>query len=320
MRFSVPRGAVCAAILIVGFLLGHAWSAREPMARGERAADDPVKPVAAARPDNGTKAYSAPPDVHLHLLQSPGVRSQRPPSDYGLGPNHVSKLPPYPPGGAGVRTPFDLWRYAGKQGGSIGNPRLPMTFEEWLSFHREQKPQLMEAVRQYMNGRFDFSGDALPGATMSGGKPIMKGPIARLPEGVESWESLSAMTPEQIREKDIFPYTPLAHPLHTTAHMLFPGNWVRAHPEHRRIDVDFDIPEEYLPEFPPPLFLSTHKELGDVSGGVEITLGNYFETFDGLLTGEQLEGAQRARSSGPVRIHQGQRRALLIGCAPGSQR
>ncbi|MCK6482739.1 MAG: cytochrome C [Phycisphaerae bacterium] len=290
MRFSVPRGAVCAAILIVGFLLGHAWSAREPMARGERAADDPVKPVAAARPDNGTKAYSAPPDVHLHLLQSPGVRSQRPPSDYGLGPNHVSKLPPYPPGGAGVRTPFDLWRYAGKQGGSIGNPRLPMTFEEWLSFHREQKPQLMEAVRQYMNGRFDFSGDALPGATMSGGKPIMKGPIARLPEGVESWESLSAMTPEQIREKDIFPYTPLAHPLHTTAHMLFPGNWVRAHPEHRRIDVDFDIPEEYLPEFPPPLFLSTHKELGDVSGGVEITLGNYFETFDGLLTGEQLEG------------------------------
>jgi hypothetical protein len=51
-----------------------------------------------------------------------------------------------------------------------------------------------------------------------------------------------------------------------------------------------DIPEAYLPEFPPPLFLTTHKELGDVTKGREITLGNYFEIFDGLLTGEQLEG------------------------------
>ena len=72
--------------------------------------------------------------------------------------------------------------------------------------------------------------------------------------------------------------------------MLFPKMWVDVHPEHARIDVDFDIPDSYLPEYPPPLFLTTHKELGDVSNGQEITLGNYYEMFDGLLTAEQMEG------------------------------
>jgi cytochrome c peroxidase len=72
--------------------------------------------------------------------------------------------------------------------------------------------------------------------------------------------------------------------------MLFPESWVLAHPEHRRMDVDMDLPDAYLPEFPPPLFLTTHKELGDVSGGREITLENYYDIFNGLLTGEQMEG------------------------------
>ena len=56
------------------------------------------------------------------------------------------------------------------------------------------------------------------------------------------------------------------------------------------MDVDFDIPDAYLPEFPPPMFLTTHKELGDVTEGREVTLGNYYEIFDGLLTPEQMEG------------------------------
>ena len=72
--------------------------------------------------------------------------------------------------------------------------------------------------------------------------------------------------------------------------MVFPDVWIAVHPEHKRFDVDFDIPEAYLPEFPPPMFLTTHKELGDVTGGREVTLDNYFAIFDGLLTPEQMEG------------------------------
>ncbi len=101
---------------------------------------------------------------------------------------------------------------------------------------------------------------------------------------------LATLAPEEVKRRDLFPYKPLAHPLQSTAHMLFPKMWVDAHPEHERIDVDFDIPDSYLPEFPPPLFLTTHKELGDVTGGREVTLGNYYEIFDGLLTAEQMEG------------------------------
>jgi cytochrome c peroxidase len=71
---------------------------------------------------------------------------------------------------------------------------------------------------------------------------------------------------------------------------VFPRAWLAAHPEHERIDVDMDLPEQYLPEFPPPLFLTTHRELGDVSRGREISYENYFEIFDGLLTSEQMEG------------------------------
>ncbi|MDX1684722.1 MAG: hypothetical protein R3275_05750 [Saprospiraceae bacterium] len=228
----------------------------------------------------------------LHLLQSPGAEIedyQEP--DYGLGSGHVDSLLPYPDIKKGERTPFDLWRYGGKGKSSFMNPNLPMSWEEWVAFHEKQKPELMEDVREYMNARFDFNGEAHEGHFMSGGrKKVMKGPIARLPDGIESFEALAQLSPEEIKRKDLFPYKPLAHPLQSTAHMVFPENWNEVHPEHRRIDVDHDIPDEYLPEFPPPLFLTTHKELGDVTDGREITFSNYYEIFNGLLTPEQMEG------------------------------
>ena len=68
-----------------------------------------------------------------------------------------------------------------------------------------------------------------------------------------------------------------------------------------RIDVDFDIPDSYLPELPPPLFLTTHKELGDVTEGREVTLGNYYEIFDGLLTAEQMEGLKELLRPGIIK-------------------
>ena len=34
-----------------------------------------------------------------------------------------------------------------------------------------------------------------------------------------------------------------------------------------RFDLDFDLPDHFLPEFPPPIFLTTRPDLGDVSQG-----------------------------------------------------
>ena len=225
---------------------------------------------------------------------SPDVASRRPgnagsltvPSESTL----LDELTVYPSLDKGMRTPFDLWRYYGRGRSSFGSPVLKMRFEQWLTFHEKQKPVLMKAVRAYMAARFDFNEDSIEGRFMSGGKPVMAGPVARLDSDVASFEELAALAPSEIRKRDLFPYKPLAHPLQSTAHMLFPRSWIAVHPEHERIDVDMDIPEAYLPEFPPPLYLTTHKELGDVTNGREITLDNFYEIFDGLLTPEQMEG------------------------------
>jgi len=238
----------------------------------------------------------------LHMLQSPGAKVRGyVEHDYGLGSSYVDRLKQYPDLKKGERTPFDLWKYAGKGKSSFDIPELPMSWDEWVAYHEEQKPTLMKDVRAYMNSRYDFHGEGIEGKYMSGGrKQIMAGPVARLPEGVESFEDLSKLTAKEIKGRDLFPYKPLAHPLQTTAHMVFPDNWNEAHPEHKRIDVDHDFPDEYLPEFPPPMFLTTHKELGDVTKGREVTISNYYEIFDGLLTPEQMEGLKELLKPTPT--------------------
>lgn len=274
--FPIGRALVTAGTALV---IGYAFGATERRVVGQSLTDDSDR---------------------MHMRQSAGVTAKRPASDWGLGEGYVSKLKPYPPGGPGVRTPFDLWRYAGRGDSSWGSPNLPMPFTQWLEMHRVQKPKLMADLNAYMGTRFDFSGRAMVGVTMSGGKPVMLGPVARLPQSIASYEALAALRPDEIKSRDAFPYKPLAHPLQTTAHMVFPLEWTKSHPEHERIDVDLDIPAEYLPEFPPPMFLTTHKELGDVTGGREVTLGNYYEIFNGLLTAEQMEGLKELLRPSPT--------------------
>lgn len=233
-------------------------------------------------------------------LASAGVTGGHAPSDPLSVKPLTDGLKLYPTVKKGMRTPFDLWRYYGRGATSFGSPMMPMRFEQWLTFHRKQKPKLMEDVREYMNGRYDFSGTPIAGQYMSGGKPVMQGPVARLSSEVGSFEELAMLPAAEIKRRDLFPYKPLAHPLQSTAHMVFPEQWVKAHPEHRRIDVDMDIPDAYLPEFPPPMFLTTHKELGDVSQGREITLDNFYDVFDGLLTPEQMEGLKELLRPSPT--------------------
>jgi len=57
-----------------------------------------------------------------------------------------------------------------------------------------------------------------------------------------------------------------------------------------RFDLDFDLPDHFLPEFPPAIYLTTRPDLGDVSQGKLVTLANYFDLFNGILNPKQLEG------------------------------
>jgi cytochrome c peroxidase len=57
-----------------------------------------------------------------------------------------------------------------------------------------------------------------------------------------------------------------------------------------RFDLDFDLPDRFLPEFPAPIYLTTRPDLGDVSKGKLVTIENYYDLFNGILNPKQIEG------------------------------
>ena len=201
-------------------------------------------------------------------------------------------LEPFPDCAPGLLLPQELYRFGGKAPSSYASVDEVKNFKAFYKRCSEQKPKVMAERTKYMNRRYHFTGKVNNKVTMTRGKPIPVGPVVRLPKGIASWGELAMLSPRELYEKELFPegFRPLSHPLHSTGHQLFPQMWTRLHTEHERFDVDFDIPEEYLPEFPPPLFLTTRPDLGDVSQGHEINQSNFRELFDGILTPEQMEG------------------------------
>src|SRR5205807_2729500 len=127
--------------------------------------------------------------------------------------------------------------------------------------------------------------------SMTRGKPIPVGPTARLAGGT-TWEKLAGMSPDQVRESGQFPkgYLPLPHPNHPVGGMVFPQAEIKLLARLERFDLDFDLPEYFLPEFPAAIFLTTRPDLGDVSKGQIVTIDNFYELFNGILNPKQLDG------------------------------
>jgi cytochrome c peroxidase len=159
------------------------------------------------------------------------------------------------------------------------------------------KPQVIERHMKLLSERYDLGNRPARGVTMSRGKPVQEGVRAKLPEGVGSWEQLAEMSPEEIRQRGFYPkgFLPLPHPNHPEGGMLFPKHHIdeirrQEARDLTRFDLDFDLPEHLLPEYPPPIYLTTRTDLGDVSQGQVVTLANYFRLFNGILNPKQLEG------------------------------
>lgn len=170
-------------------------------------------------------------------------------------------------------------------------------FAAVLSRMKAAKAGVMQRQMALLNERYDLSRRVADEVKMARGKPIPVGPAAKLSGGL-TWERLGSMSPDEIREKELFPkgFLPLPHPNHPEGGMLFPkmmiDELVKMGEGNRleRFDLDFDLPEHFLPEFPPPIFLTTRPDLGDVSQGKLVTLDNFFELFNGILNPKQLEG------------------------------
>jgi cytochrome c peroxidase len=189
--------------------------------------------------------------------------------------------------------------FATDKEGIVGTYRKIVPEEDFATVKardEKDKPRAMARQRDLLEERYDLSDH--PSATrMSGGrKMVQEGVRVRLPAGT-TWDQLSQMPPEQIRARNLFPkgFLPLPHVKHETGGQVFPHFEIEQidRAEHRslqRFDVDFDLPDHLLPEFPPPIFLQSRPELGDVSKGQLLTIKNYFQMFNGILTPVQIEG------------------------------
>jgi cytochrome c peroxidase len=157
------------------------------------------------------------------------------------------------------------------------------------------KAGVMKRQMDLLAQRYDLSNRPAKD-TMTRGKALQEGVRVRLAGGM-TWEKLGAMDPAAIRAAGAFPagFKPLPHANHPEGGMLFPQFHIdeikrQEQRDLSRFDLDFDIPEQFLPEFPPPIFLTTRPDLGDVSQGKLVTIENFFEIFNGLLNPKQIEG------------------------------
>src|SRR3989339_1978640 len=148
---------------------------------------------------------------------------------------------------------------------------------------KSEKPKVMARQMELLNKRYDLSDRKAKDVTMTKGKAVQEGVRAKLATGL-TWEKIGAMSPEDIKAKGLWPagFLPLPHPNHPEGGMLFPKFHIEEINKQEgrdltRFDLDFDLPDHFLPVFPPPMYLTTRPDLGDVSKGKLLTIMNYYE-------------------------------------------
>jgi len=193
---------------------------------------------------------------------------------------------------------FGYAEAGGEKVSSYTSPVIDESFQSIMTRMTAAKPEVIKRHTALLEERYDLSDKPLEGVAMSRGKSLQAGVRVKLPDGV-TWEELADMTPEQIKEKGVFPagFMPLPFPNHPEGGMLFPQHVIdeillQEKRDLTRFDLDYDLPKHFLPEFPPAIYLTTRPDLGDVSQGKVVTLMNYYELFNGLLNPKQIEGVR----------------------------
>lgn len=171
------------------------------------------------------------------------------------------------------------------------------TFDTVKNRMVKEKGGIEARFQTLLKERYDLSDKPVAGVTSSGrGKPIQGGVRVKLPGGA-SWQQLANMTPDEIKAKNLWPagFYPLPHDNQAEGGMLFPQFHIDKIKQQdgrdlARFDLSFQLPDRFLPEYPPAMYLTTRPDLGDVSKGQVVTLANYYELFNGLLNPKQIDG------------------------------
>jgi cytochrome c peroxidase len=252
---------------------------RRPTPRVARKADDVDRPARAADAIEGAQTPQKVREKRPEQRQTDHDRSDR--FESGEAQAITAALKDQPRGGE--NTGFDFYR------DPLNSDKPMTTFEQVRKHDMAEKEKVMEEQHRLLAKRYDLEPRLDDKATMSRGKPLAVGPTARLPKGVE-WDDLAQTSPGEIRKSGHFPYPSLPHPKHTTGGQVFPPMQLEMFPRLKRFDVEHDLPEAFLPEFPPAIFLSNRPELGDVSRGEVVSINNYYRLFKDILTPVQLDG------------------------------
>jgi len=169
-------------------------------------------------------------------------------------------------------------------------------FDEIMQHDAAAKEGVMQRHSELLRGRYDLSNNPSDVHMSAKRKAVQQGVRVKLPSGV-TWAALAAMRPDDIRQQGLFPmgFRPLPHAKHPVGGQVFPKEQIDAIQEAEarsleRFDVAFDLPTHLTPEFPPPIFLTTRPDLGDVSQGKVLTIKNFYDLLKGKLTPVQMEG------------------------------
>ncbi len=159
-----------------------------------------------------------------------------------------------------------------------------------------EKSQFAQRQQALLAARYDLVDRPALGAPMARGKPTQDRVRVKLPAGM-SWEKLAALSPDEIKVRQLWPagFLPLPHPHHEVGGMIFPKFLIdetlrQTDRDLTRFDLDYDLPDHFLPEFPAAIYLTTRLDLGDVSQGKLVTLSNFNALFKDILNPKQLEG------------------------------
>lgn len=169
-------------------------------------------------------------------------------------------------------------------------------FKATMAKDVREKADFAQRQQKLLEERYDLADHPSNTKMTAGRKAVQSGVRVKLPKGL-GWDALGAMPPADVKKKDVFPagFRPLPHVKHLVGGMVFPKPQIDSIAatdlrDLKRIDIDFDLPEHLIPEFPPPVYLTTHPEMGDVSKGQVISLNNYYAIFKEILTPVQVEG------------------------------
>jgi cytochrome c peroxidase len=170
------------------------------------------------------------------------------------------------------------------------------SFEDVFKQDTADKAKTMADQKALLERRYDLSNKP-SNVQMSGKrKAVQQGVRVKLSNGM-TWDKLGGMTPDAIRQQDAFPmgFRPLPHVKHPVGGMVFPQQQIDAIQKAeardiKRFDVEFDLPDHITPEFPPPMFLTSRPDLGDVTNGEVLTIKNYYRLLYGKVTPVQMEG------------------------------